>query len=203
MPDCDYCEKSFGGEDAYLDHLAAEHDGELGRIDRRRVDAHTSAGGIDVPPTVIYGVAGVALLALALGGTYYVVQAFSSGTTVHEHGSIEVTIDGESLALHQQEQFVRPGGDGEPDFHLHSNRPGVWHMHPEEPGRLTVSEAFAAMNAELTADRLVLDGETYDATEDGVELTVTVNGEPVDPGAHVLEEGDRLVVEVQTAAGSG
>lgn len=203
MPDCDYCDEAFDGEEAYLDHLAAEHDGELGRIDRRRVDAHTSAGGIDVPPTVIYGVAAVALVALALGGTYYVADALSTPPTVHEHGSLQLTIDGEPVQFHQQEQYVRPGGEAEPDFHFHSNRPGLWHMHPDQPGRLTVSEAFAAMNVELTAERLVIDGETYDATQDGVELTVTVNGEPVDPESHVLEEDDELVVEVQTGAGSG
>ena len=37
MPDCDYCEESFADEDAYLDHLADVHEGELGAIDRRRV----------------------------------------------------------------------------------------------------------------------------------------------------------------------
>jgi hypothetical protein len=38
MPDCDYCGASFDDEDAYLAHLDAEHRGELGRIDRRRID---------------------------------------------------------------------------------------------------------------------------------------------------------------------
>lgn len=38
MPDCDYCGASFDDEDAYLAHLESEHRGELGRIDRRRID---------------------------------------------------------------------------------------------------------------------------------------------------------------------
>lgn len=44
MPDCDYCEASFDDEDAYLAHLEAEHEGELGRIDRRRIEGPDDDG---------------------------------------------------------------------------------------------------------------------------------------------------------------
>ncbi len=65
MSDCDYCEASFDGEDAYLDHLAAAHDGELSAIDRRRVDNHESDGDGGVPTTtVVAGLAVVGLVAL-------------------------------------------------------------------------------------------------------------------------------------------
>jgi hypothetical protein len=34
MPNCDYCGDSFADEDAYLDHLATDHDeSELGSIE--------------------------------------------------------------------------------------------------------------------------------------------------------------------------
>jgi hypothetical protein len=45
MPECDYCGESFADEDAHLDHLAAAHEGELGRIDRRRVADRDGADG--------------------------------------------------------------------------------------------------------------------------------------------------------------
>ena len=53
MVDCDYCSESVENEDAYLSHLAAEHDGELGAIDRRRVAAHTSDDGGGLPVTLL------------------------------------------------------------------------------------------------------------------------------------------------------
>ncbi|QLH84860.1 DUF3105 domain-containing protein [Halosimplex pelagicum] len=69
MPDCDYCGATFDGEDAYLDHLADEHEGELGSIDRRRVAERNSDGdgGFPVGPAILVG-----LLALAGGLVVYV-----------------------------------------------------------------------------------------------------------------------------------
>lgn len=48
MPECDYCGAPFDDEPALLSHLAEDHEGELGRIDRRRVADATEEGG-DVP----------------------------------------------------------------------------------------------------------------------------------------------------------
>ncbi|ELZ26851.1 hypothetical protein C475_07951 [Halosimplex carlsbadense 2-9-1] len=69
MPDCDYCGATFDGEDAYLDHLAADHEGELGSIDRRRVAERDpdDDGGFRVGPAVLVG-----LLAVAGGLVVYV-----------------------------------------------------------------------------------------------------------------------------------
>jgi hypothetical protein len=62
MPECDYCEEAFDDEDGYLDHLAAEHEADLGAIDRRRVEAHDAddGGGLSLGPVVL-----VALLVLS------------------------------------------------------------------------------------------------------------------------------------------
>jgi len=75
MPECDYCGESFADEDAYLEHLAAEHEGELGRIDRRRVADHDASdeGGISLGPLVLVG-----LLVLA-GGLVVWVTFFMGG----------------------------------------------------------------------------------------------------------------------------
>ncbi|WP_436931408.1 DUF3105 domain-containing protein [Halosimplex halobium] len=69
MPDCDYCGATVDGEDAYLDHLAAEHEGELGSIDQRRVAEREGDddGGIPLGPAILVG-----LLALAGGLVVYV-----------------------------------------------------------------------------------------------------------------------------------
>ncbi|WP_336336420.1 DUF3105 domain-containing protein [Haloarcula brevis] len=78
MVDCEYCTESFDGEDAYLDHLADAHGGELGAIDRRRVEAHTGDGdgaALPVGPIVI----GVVVL-FAIGLTAYVTQLGGGGS---------------------------------------------------------------------------------------------------------------------------
>ena len=72
MVDCEYCAESFDGDDAYLDHLADAHDGELGAIDRRRVDEHTGGkddGALPIGPIVI----GIVVV-FAIGLTVYVTQ---------------------------------------------------------------------------------------------------------------------------------
>ncbi len=65
MVECDYCDASFGSEDDYLAHLRDAHEGELGSIDRRRVDELERDDGSAVPtgPAVL-GL--VLLVALAL-----------------------------------------------------------------------------------------------------------------------------------------
>jgi hypothetical protein len=61
MPECDYCGESLGDKDAYLSHLASEHEGELSAIDQRRVADHDDGGsGFPVGPVVLVGLLGLA-----------------------------------------------------------------------------------------------------------------------------------------------
>ncbi|EMA26106.1 MULTISPECIES: DUF3105 domain-containing protein [Haloarcula] len=72
MVDCEYCAESFDGDDAYLDHLADAHDGELGAIDRRRVEEHTGGeddGTLPMGPIII----GIVVV-FAIGLTAYATQ---------------------------------------------------------------------------------------------------------------------------------
>lgn len=207
MPECDYCDASFDEEDAYLDHLAAEHEGELGRIDRRRVADRRREQGLDVPPTVIYAVGGIALLALVAGAVYYLVGVFGGPEPIEggdEHGTIELVIDGNRTNF-DQPRYRDPPGHG---FHFHRGAPETWHMEPADGQRMTLSEAMAQLGIELTETRLVIDGEEYDAAQPGVELTVEVDGEPVDPEERYLygaqnpansDQGDHVYIEVQTS----
>jgi len=79
MPDCDYCGETFGGEDAYLEHLAAEHQGELGSIDKRRVADHESDAESDFPlgPVVLVG-----LLIVAGGLVVYVTFLWGGSSSI-------------------------------------------------------------------------------------------------------------------------
>ena len=64
MVECDYCGDVFDSEEAYLDHLGTVHGGELGAIERRRVEA--ARGGDDGIPTTGLLVGGVGLVVVVV-----------------------------------------------------------------------------------------------------------------------------------------
>jgi len=66
VPDCDYCGADFDGEDAYLDHLEAEHYEELSRIDRRRVDGSAGESGTSTGQVAAIAVGAVLVIGLVL-----------------------------------------------------------------------------------------------------------------------------------------
>ncbi|WP_058993945.1 DUF3105 domain-containing protein [Haloarcula sp. CBA1127] len=79
MVDCEYCTESFDGDDAYLDHLADAHEGELGAIDRRRVEEHTGGeddGTLPMGPIII----GIVVV-FAIGLTVYATQLSGGGSS--------------------------------------------------------------------------------------------------------------------------
>jgi len=113
MVDCEYCGESFDGDDAYLDHLADAHDGELGAIDRRRVKKHTggeASNSLPVGPIVI----GVVVV-VAIGLTVYVTQLSGDGggESVEADGIEASALDssGDSDLLADVEQFPDRGNN--------------------------------------------------------------------------------------------
>ena len=105
MVDCDYCTESFDGEDAYLDHLADSHEGELGAIDERRVSGRggDDEGGVSAGIVVI----GV-IIVLAVGVALYVTQLAGGGSADGiEASSLDASGDAERLA--DVEQFPNQG----------------------------------------------------------------------------------------------
>ncbi|WP_276273666.1 DUF3105 domain-containing protein [Haloarcula litorea] len=110
MVDCDYCGASFDGEDAYLDHLAADHEGELGAIDRRRVENRTAdegGDGIALGPVVI----GV-VVALGLGLTAFVVLGGGGdGPSVDGIEGAPLNESGDADRLSAVERFPSQGTD--------------------------------------------------------------------------------------------
>ena len=216
MPDCDYCSAAFDDEDTYLEHLRDEHDGELGRIDQRRVQKLNS-GGMDLPtePLILGSILVLAVVVLIaavviLGGDSGAAdgEPHSVGS-VHEHGTMEVIIDGEELDFHSDE-FIR---DLEyPEFHFHHGYDGyenyIIHIHAQG---VTLQWALDTLDIEVNDEgtTLTYDGVTYDA-DAGDEIRIEVNGESVEPGSHVLRGvgpvdqadaglGDDVVVVVESA----
>jgi sulfur carrier protein ThiS len=193
MPDCDYCEQSFGDEGSLLEHMGDAHEGELGRIDQRRVEEHYGGDGEGLSTTITYAIVGIVIVAVIGGAVYAAVAAFGGGEQrVHEHGTINVTVDGEPVDF-QQSQYLNAQG-----FHFHPGNP-QWHMHPAEPGRLTLADAMSRLGIEVTETSITVEGETYDEAE-GATIAIEVNGEPVDPGEYELHEDDHVRIAVQTDA---
>jgi hypothetical protein len=209
MPECNYCDASFEAEGDYLEHLHADHDeSELSRIDRRRVADHVGAeedGEFPTGPVILAGV--VLLTVVVLAYVMFFVNdgggasgpAAASGDvgevektpygvgSVHEHGTITVTIDGQQLDFSQQQYQLAAD-----PFHFENGNGQQWHKHAQD---VTLEYAMSTLGIGVTDDSVTFDGTTYEAGQDNV--TVTVNGNDVDPSSYVLQEGDsiRIVAE--------
>lgn len=193
--ECRYCGARFEEEDAYLDHLATDHEDELGRIDRRRIAAERS-GPDDGVPIAIY-VAAILVGVVLLGLVYF---AFSAGDAdggephdygaVHHHGTLDVVIDGAELDW-SEERFV----DEDDAFHYHPDDDARWHVHARG---VTLSYALSTLGIEVTETTVTFEGTTYDDAEPDTTVSITVDGEPVAPDEYVLSDGDRVEVVVET-----
>lgn len=188
MPTCDHCGAEFDDGDAYLAHLAAEHEGDLGAIERRRVanrEADASGGGIPTGPAVL-GL--VVLFALAI--VVYVVFAFGGGSTAragepgaygsdHGHGTINVTVLGDRIDFSQARYQVQADR-----FHFEGGNGRVWHTHASG---VTLQWGMATLGIDVTASSVTYRGTTYRDNDSAYDVSVTVDGEPVDPATYVLD----------------
>mgnify|MGYP000436384598 CR=1 FL=1 len=186
MSDCDYCGESFEGEEDHLRHLKAEHEGELTRLDQRRVGGLEEESSFNV---------GAAVIAFIVVGGFLVVGylALSGGSgsdgpygSIHEHGTFEMVVDGEAVDFNDP-QYI----ENDPHFHFHggdqvenSDR-YVSHVHANG---VTIQYALRTlgMSVNEAGTELSYDGTTYDASNEGTTINITVDGDPVDPGDYEL-----------------
>ncbi|MEF8775613.1 MAG: hypothetical protein V5A43_03800 [Haloarculaceae archaeon] len=213
MPECDHCGAEFEGHEAYLRHLGEVHEGELGRIEERRVaelgGGDGSGGGFDVPtgPAVL-GI--VFVFAILLVG--YVIFVLGSGGgsaelgptgSDHEHGTLEMTVLGERVDFSKAEYQVVADR-----FHFESGDGRVWHAHATG---VRLAWGMETLGIGLTEDSVTIAGTTYRDGDPDYDVSITVNGEPVDPETYVLEgvspgeppsNGDSVRIEVTRANAS-
>lgn len=206
---CSYCGESIADE-RYETHLARNHAGELSAIDRRRVDpSPDESAGRNL---LLYAGVGVVLVLFTFG---YVSVFLMSGTTassaaiqpdssalIHEHGTIDVRYD-DTVVDFDDPQFIERDGC----FHFHAyDDAEIWHAHCED---VTIEYAVETLGMELTADRFVVDDMEF-TEENGDSISVTVDGEEVDPQEYVLYgvesvddamdgEGDHVEIVVESA----
>jgi len=213
MAECDYCGEGFDEEAALLEHMRDAHEGELGRIDRRRVAALDDGGG-DVPTgpiaigLVIFVSAAVVAFVIFGGGggggaptegSIPAPERTPTGGAAHEHGFMDVVVLGDGVDFSQRQYQVQDDA-----FHFENGNGRVWHAHAEG---VTVQYALWTLGIGVPdQDTVVFGGTTYNESA-GYEVNVTVDGESVDPTSHVLEgasdsnpgQGDHVRVVVRQA----
>lgn len=196
MERCSYCDETFESESALLGHLEDVHYEELGRIDRRRVDARQTESSVSIG-TLALGAVAIVLILGSLVAVYFVLGSGSSGDppvaadatitphsyqSIHVHGTMEVVIDDRELHFATENRFI----EADPYyFHFHGGD-NVWHVHGED---VTLEYALATLGIEVEdgGDRLIFEGETYDDGDPATDISITVNGESVNPETYVLQ----------------
>ena len=150
-------------------------------------------GGLRSALTVV-GTVAIAMLLLPLAANA-AVTAFAA----HDHGTLDIVVDGQTLDLVQPRYH-----DLHPQFHVHEGSGNLWHHHPSaltsildfEP--MTLEEAFDAMQMEATVDTFTLHGTTFDDADPDTSVTITVDGDPVDPAEVTITDGMDIVVAIET-----
>lgn len=192
MPDCDYCGASFEGEEAYHDHLRADHLDELGPIDRRLVGEGGSGSSFPTGPVALVAILGVTA-ALVAYVTFFTGGSSASGVgavgSAHYHGTIQVTVLGDQVDFSRSEYQLRADR-----FHFEGGQGTEWHAHATG---VTLDFAMESLGFDVTRDSFTYEGTTY---EDGAgyDVQVRVNGESVSPD-YVLAEGDDVTITVHEA----
>ncbi|SIS18113.1 hypothetical protein [Natronorubrum thiooxidans] len=209
MTTCPYCGEPVS-DDAYDAHLERAHAEELTPLDRRRVGA--TADESSHRERAVYVGAGLLLAVFVVG---YAAIFFSGGSIdtsavvepdpsapIHEHGTITVQYDDTVVAFDDPEHIER-----DDCFHFHGHDDAaIWHAHCSD---VTLEYALETLGMDLTAEQFTVDGQTFDEA-DGDTVSVTVDGEDVDPQTYVLEgvesvddaaNGDGDHVEVVATSG--
>jgi sulfur carrier protein ThiS len=146
---------------------------------------------------VRYGLGVVLAVGLVLGLLVAVVGLGVGGVYPHDHGTLEVTVDGETIDFDRSAYH-----DRHPTLHFHEGGGNEWHHHPESPllvlefERMTVAEALETLDVVVTDSTATVDGVSYDDADPDTTVAVTVDGEPVDPAEHLLQDGDAVAVRV-------
>lgn len=207
--DCSYCGESVP-DNEYTRHLEQEHYEELTTIDQRRVGNHQA--GRKNRNIALYAGTAVVLALFVIG---YIAIFAGSGTNassaaiqpnpenqIHEHGTIVVQYDDTTVNFSDSQYIERDGC-----FHFHNDgHENLWHSHCED---VSIEYALETLDVEMTEDTLVIDDESFDANDSNTTVSVTVDGESVDPQEYVLDgvgpvdegvagEGDNVRIVAET-----
>lgn len=192
MHDCPHCAESFETETDYLEHLRDDHPDAFGTVDRRRLDqlrGDDGGAGVSTTALLLGGLAVVVLAVVAfvtfgLGGSSSDSGVAAARTptnvgSVHYHGTMEMVVLGDPVDFSrdryqlQADAFHFEGGDGR-----------VWHGHAQG---VTLEWAMASLGIEVTETSVTFEGTTYRDSDPEYTVSVTVDGQSVDPSTYVLQ----------------
>ncbi|WP_435346662.1 hypothetical protein [Haloarchaeobius sp. HRN-SO-5] len=111
---------------------------------------------------------------------------------LHVHGSMEFEVNGDSLDFSRDKWQAASHNS---HFHFEGGHADPWHAHSRS---VTLAYALSTLeDVEVTEAGITYDGTTYADDDPGTTVSVTVNGDPVDPTEYYLLDGDevRIVVE--------
>ncbi|PSQ15149.1 hypothetical protein BRD00_15480 [Halobacteriales archaeon QS_8_69_26] len=195
MHECDYCDAEFDDEDAYLDHLGDEHEGELGLIDRRRVEGKDDEGGIAAGPIVIALVLGISIAGV-LGATYL----FSGGgggaagadTSANPDGieAEPLPNSGNPSLLEDVESHPSEGGDHvpestDPDYDFPPTS-GDHYRTPAFPGFYEKTPALGHLVHSLEHGAIVIYYDPASTSDDAEQSLREFAAQHTDPWASVV-----------------
>ena len=190
MHDCSHCSESFEDEVAHLEHLRDAHPDEFGAVDRRRLDqlSGDDAGGSNT--ALLLGGLAVAVVGIVVFVTFFMggsspdsgvaaAQTPSNVGAVHYHGTMEVVVLGDRVDFSQSQYQLQADA-----FHFEGGEGRVWHGHAQD---VTLEWAMASLGIEVTESSVTFQGTTYRDSDPAYDVSITVDGEPVDPETYVLQ----------------
>lgn len=206
MNECNYCDSSFEEESKYFQHLSEEHQGELSKIDERRVEEHVEGNKVADKDSIRLGLSVllvIGLVAVAGFAVYTVILSdgqstgFDTDTSPsglnqeHYHGAMFVQIEGEEI------DFSQPRFQLQDDyFHFESGEGERWHVHGRQ---VTLEYAMKTLSMPVTENSVTYQGTTYRDSDSEYNVRVRVSGRTVDPSSYVLQEGDVIRITVEEA----
>ena len=115
---------------------------------------------------------------------------------LHVHGPIEFVVNGSAVDF-TRDRYQNPSEH--PYFHF-ENGEDHWHAHS---WAVTLGYAMDTLEGiNVSEDSVTYNGTTYEEGDSGVNVTVQVNGESVDPDEYVLKDGDEISIVVETESDS-
>lgn len=109
----------------------------------------------------------------------------------HAHGEMTFSVDGEEV------DFSRDRYQTNADhFHFEGGHGETWHAHSWS---VTLEWALSSLDGiHVENDTVTYNGTTYDASEDGTSIDITVNDESVQPDQYFLTDGDSIEVVIES-----
>ena len=205
--ECKYCGEDVP-ETEYADHLRRAHSENLTKLDQRRLGITDEDAGRNrtfVVGASIIGIAvvvGYVLLFVGIDDTGPEAELMPDAQAgLHEHGTLSIEQDGEAVDFSDPDHTEQDAC-----FHFHEGDGEIWHTHCED---VTLEYALSTLGMPVTDTSIEIDDTEYSDDDPDTSVSVTVDGQPVDPSRYVLDgagptdaaregEGDNVRIVVET-----